>query len=231
MKKVILFISVSILVISTSCTQKSGDAEAKDAAISGISEPLNDAKLAGELAVYGYTNNSALALAQAAEILCEMDIRNLEVTKSEEGAKNENTGEKKGKVTLNVDTLLADAAIMASDDTTLLALVDGVKKIATAGKRGRTYGPAAVERTVSSNSSYTDYIKFDGSALAEIVIVGDGDTDLDIYVYDENDNLIVKDDDNLDICYVSWYPRYTSTFKVKIINRGSVYNKYTLITN
>ncbi len=231
MKKVVLFIAISMLVISTSCTKKSGDAETKEAAKSAVSEPLNEAKLAGELAVYGYSKNSALALAQAAEILCEMDLRKLEVSKSEEGTKNENTGEKKGKVTLNVDTLLADATIMAGDDATLLALVNGVKKIATAGTRGRSAGPAEVSRTVSSNSSYTDYINFDGSALAEIGIIGDGDTDLDIYVYDENDNLIVKDDDNSGHCYVSWYPRYTGLFRVKVINRGDVYNNYTLLTN
>ena len=67
--------------------------------------------------------------------------------------------------------------------------------------------------------------------LAEVVVSGDGDTDLDLYVYDSNGNLIAKDDDYTDGCYVRWRPSWTGRFIIKIVNRGPVYNKYVLMTN
>lgn len=45
----------------------------------------------------------------------------------------------------------------------------------------------------------------------------------------ENNNLITKDDDNIDYCICSWTPKWTGTFKIKIVNRGSVYNRYRLM--
>ena len=60
---------------------------------------------------------------------------------------------------------------------------------------------------------------------------GDGDTDLDLYVYDSNGNLIVKDNDYTDDCYVRWYRKWTGRFIVKIVNRGPVYNRYVIVTN
>ena len=64
---------------------------------------------------------------------------------------------------------------------------------------------------------------------ARVTVEGDGDTDLDLYIYDENNNLITKDDDNIDYCICTWTPKWTGTFKIKIVNRGSVYNRYHLM--
>lgn len=55
------------------------------------------------------------------------------------------------------------------------------------------------------------------------------ETDLDLYIYDENGNLIDSDIDNTDICVCTWTPRWTGRFKIKIVNRGSVYNNYRLM--
>ena len=61
-----------------------------------------------------------------------------------------------------------------------------------------------------------------------VEVIGDGDTDLDLYVYDENDNLIDKDIelDDHPVCIVS--PKWTGTFRIKIKNRGNVYNNYLI---
>lgn len=64
-----------------------------------------------------------------------------------------------------------------------------------------------------------------------VIVNGDGDTDLDLYVYDENGNLMGKDIDYSDYCVVSWTPRWTGPFTIKIKNRGSVYNRYKIYTN
>jgi hypothetical protein len=50
-------------------------------------------------------------------------------------------------------------------------------------------------------------------------------------VYDENGNLIASDTDYTDDCYVRFYPRWTGVFRIKIVNRGGVYNNYAIVTN
>ena len=78
---------------------------------------------------------------------------------------------------------------------------------------------------------YTDTwtYTFRANSEARVTVDGDGDTDLDLYIYDENDNLITKDDDTTDYCVCTWTPRWTGKFKIKIVNRGSVYNRYHLM--
>ena len=97
--------------------------------------------------------------------------------------------------------------------------------------RGRVGGPATDYDRVEARSYVQYYITFRGGEFAEVAVVGDGDTDLDLYIYDENGNLIDSDIDYTDACYCSFVPSWTGSFRVKIVNRGSVYNRYTLITN
>lgn len=69
---------------------------------------------------------------------------------------------------------------------------------------------------------------FVGGQKCKAIVEGDGDTDLDLYVYDENDNLIVKDDDNTDYCVCEWQPRWSGQFVIRVKNLGRVYNRYTI---
>jgi hypothetical protein len=43
--------------------------------------------------------------------------------------------------------------------------------------------------------------------------------------------LIAKDTDGTDQCYVSWVPRRTETFIIKVVNRGYIANDYVIVTN
>ena len=69
---------------------------------------------------------------------------------------------------------------------------------------------------------------FAGGREATVVVSGDGDTDLDLYVYDENGNLVASDTDGSYQCAVSWTPRWTGRFTIRIVNRGRVYNRYKI---
>ena len=105
--------------------------------------------------------------------------------------------------------------------------------------------PASVTMTTDTNdkigpsidlydkvlAGYTDTwtYTFRANSEARVTVDGDGDTDLDLYIYDENNNLITKDDDNIDYCICTWTPKWTGTFKIKIVNRGNVYNRYRLM--
>jgi hypothetical protein len=98
------------------------------------------------------------------------------------------------------------------------------------GFAGPVGGCKYTRTSVSANSTDVFRVTFRGGELAIIRVSGDGDTDLDLYVYDENDRLIARDDDSSDECIVSWTPRWTGSFKIKVVNRGRVYNEYVLVT-
>ena len=74
-------------------------------------------------------------------------------------------------------------------------------------------------------------VTFRSGQEAWVYVSGDGDTDLDLYIYDENGNLIDSDTDSTDECLCTFTPRWTGQFKIKIKNRGNVYNEYQITTS
>ena len=70
---------------------------------------------------------------------------------------------------------------------------------------------------------------FVGGFKAAVVLVGDGDTDLDLYVYDENGKLITYSEGPSDREAVSWTPRWTGKFTIKVVNRSRfTANRYSI---
>ena len=90
------------------------------------------------------------------------------------------------------------------------------------------YARTDVVRAHSTNVYHWTFVGREWEVLA---VSGDGDTDLDLYVYDENGNLIAKDDDYSDDCLVRFIPRWTGRFTIKVVNRGHYTNRYTIATN
>ena len=90
---------------------------------------------------------------------------------------------------------------------------------------------AASVRTAVVPGNTTDVwtITFAGGFKAAVAISGDGDTDLDLYVYDENRNLIASSAGPRDRESVSWTPRWTGKFTIKVVNRSRfVSNRYAI---
>jgi hypothetical protein len=97
---------------------------------------------------------------------------------------------------------------------------------------GHLGGPRANYGEIVYGRSSVQYdTTFVDGYLAEVAVVGDGDSDLDLYVYDEFGNQIVADRLPSDVCYVSWVPRWTGRFTIVVTNLGSIYNRFTIQTN
>ncbi|MEO0480739.1 MAG: hypothetical protein AAF196_14780 [Planctomycetota bacterium] len=96
---------------------------------------------------------------------------------------------------------------------------------------GRVGGPGHVSERVEARGVDFYNITFEGGALAQVLVEGDGDTDLDLYVFDSEGNLVASDTDLTDVCLGSWVPGKTETFRVEIHNLGTVYNAYEMTTN
>ena len=77
--------------------------------------------------------------------------------------------------------------------------------------------------------NYTDTwtLRCYGDEITQVTINGDGSTDLDLYVYDENGNLICKDEGYSDDCVASFRPFWTQTMTIKVVNRGGRTNRYS----
>jgi len=194
-----------------------------------IPEAENTLRMAAQLSKYGYANNDALSLIQAARLskkagLTLEDRAKFEV---EEMRPAPEAGKKGGLVCLDPNKLLADAKTKAGDDGVLLALIDDVNS----NVRGAVGGPRYSNSSVTAGGSDVYSISFRSGELAIVTVIGDGDTDLDLYVYDSNGNLIDSDTDYSDDCVCTWTPRWTGNFRIKIVNRGRVYNNYVLRTN
>ena len=122
-----------------------------------------------------------------------------------------------------------------SRNRTLAALIAG-GMLALGGwahlEAGAVRGPqVGYGERVNANATTYYYVEFSRGRLAEVFVVGDGDTDLDLYIYDENGNLIDSDIDLTDVCLCEWYPEWTGTFRIEVINLGNVYNIFDLETN
>jgi hypothetical protein len=225
MKNVVAF--VILLGIGVSLVAQTAD---KPSSSQPSSTGLSAIQTANNLAKYGYSNYSASALIAAAEILNQVQTQSLGASPATEGGEGTSDA-KTGKPEFTPANLLADAKKYAAGDSTLLAWATKVESGIGRQTRGAVGGPRQGLHAVNSKSTDSFQLAFTAGRLAEIVVSGDGDTDLDLYVYDANGNLITYSEDYSDDCYVSWVPKWTGAYTIKIVNRGRVYNRYVIATN
>jgi hypothetical protein len=217
---------------------KSGDNRtAPDAEKMKEKDPSADAVaqlgMAHQLAQYGRQNKSPLALLAAAEVISSTPTTKLDQKpKSEADSKPEGAApKKKDRAEVTAEALVAEAKQLAGEDSQILALAAKVSDQIDEAPRGRVGGPSRTVTSVNALTTDVFTIPFRGGEVASIFVSGDGDTDLDLYVYDENGNQIASDDDYSDDCIVRFIPKWTGAFRVRVRNRGLVYNRYVLLTN
>lgn len=195
---------------------------------------VGDVTMAHDLARYGYRTASPQALLTAAQILSDAGAQTIERPKDSEGdAAAEADGAKDEDISFAVDDLLAAARRLAQGDEHTLAIISDLER-RTGEERGRREGPIVhYDRILARGTDWfgRQDLVFVGGEPARIGVRGDGDTDLDCWVYDENDRLIDSDTRYVDECILSWQPRWTGPFKLRIQNLGGVYNNYVLVTN
>ena len=204
--------------------------EEKPASDKKASPELAALQTAAGLAKYGYENYSATALIEAAKIIAETPVQDLDAQGTPSEAQT--VAEKPTRLRLNPEELLADAQKYAGKDKVVVNYAKQVEKIVKGGgTRGAVGGPRYGEGRVFGKT-YTDYeIKFWASELAEVIVIGDGDNDLDLYIYDQNGNLIASDTDYTDQCVCRWVPAWTGSFRIRIVNRGAIYSDFAIATN
>lgn len=185
--------------------------------------PVESMRLAHELVRYGDQNKDPHALITAARILQTVGASEF---------RGQRTGgtpgdAKSGNDPREVPALLQRAKAMAGNRADVVAAADDV---ANSGSRGRAEGPARARSVVKTRSTDNYTITFRGGERAVVLVSGDGDSDLDLYVYDENGNLVCRDDDESDDMVCAWTPRWTGRYRIQIRNLG-IANEYVIATN
>lgn len=88
-----------------------------------------------------------------------------------------------------------------------------------------------VRDSVQAYSTNVHSLICTGSGLVTVSLTGDGDTDLDIEIVNTRTGQMVAWNYNLsDRAVVSFYPAANASYMIRVINRGGVYNVYTLRT-
>lgn len=197
-----------------------------------LSEEINALQTAANLVQYGYSESSPLALIEAARIIGTTPKQSFTFELAEDKAKVDNVT-KDNVVSYDPEELLASAENLAGKDKTIKALIKNVRAEIKEynNTRGAVGGAKYMEDVVSANSYNMYRVKFWAGELAEVIVIGDGDTDLDLYIYDANGNLIASDTDYLDACICRWTPAWTGDFIIKVVNLGNVYNRFAIATN
>lgn len=191
-------------------------------------------QVATNLVNLGMSSKQPLYLISAAQILMDNPLASFELQDADDNPQFDGkTKENDNGLALNPKVLLEEAKKLSNDDNVLALIAEVTAKLSKEEKvvtRGAKYGRVYTSRRVNSNSTYTFYITYTGGRRATLSLVGDGDTDLDFYVY-KNGTLVGSDDDYTDEAYFYWTPRYDTEYKVRVVNRGNVYNVFKVISN
>ncbi len=192
---------------------------------------VQNLRMAYELADYGYENKSASALLQAAEILCQVSKKEAENVKVKQDGTSGDKAPAETKSYKSMD-LVKDAKAFAGKDKTMLAWAKEVEKKAKVSTRGATGGSAYASNFAYANGGYTTYEwLFDKGRVAEVAVHSMDGADLDLYIFDENDNLIVCDEGASNNAYVSFLPYLTTPFRVVIKNNARYNATFEVYTN
>ena len=199
-----------------------------------VNPSVSSWELAQRLAAYGYENESASALVEAANILISIPIVQAEIGK-EEPVGEAPTDIKSEKEQINVEKLLIDAEDF-TDDSIIITRINTIKnRLAMMSEmectRGAVGGAQVLTDIVYSNGEQMFFCDFYAHQVAMVALVGDGDSDLDLFIYDQNMNLITEDAGYDFDCLCTWTPSWTGRFYLKVVNRGNVYNRFTMATN
>src|SRR5262245_34054162 len=105
----------------------------------------------------------------------------------------------------------------------------GAGSLAYAGAIG---GPRwAVNQWLAPFHTVDYQVAFAGGQLANIAAEGNGATDLDMFVYDQYGNQVFFDTRYGDFCEAHFWVSYPQVYTVRVVNRGSLWNVFSLVTN
>jgi len=87
-------------------------------------------------------------------------------------------------------------------------------------------GRKGIKETLASKMQITYEVVLDKDEMSVFVVNGNGRSDLDCYLYDDQKNLVGKDDDNTDTCVVRVMPDKVARYTFVVKNVGEKSNSF-----
>ena len=173
--------------------------------------------LANELVNYGYANNSALSLIEAAKIIKENGLKEGTIP-GNNPQKLDSDKATESNQTLDVVKLIADAKKLAAGDKNLVALAD---KVAATNTRSESvnapYSSEYVYVAYNGEKKYTWNLSH--GQIAKFYITGSS-SDLDLTVEDEAGNEVPIDENYSHNPSVVWQANGNQRYTIWIDNNG-----------
>jgi len=209
---------------------------------SEISERLKRLAGAQLLVKYGRDVKSPLSLLAAAEIfatvpfICEEE-KEVESVPAEGRVEEEiKRNHKDEEITFNPEDLINEALIMSGNDPHITVLAQELEdKISSLDpySKGEIKGPRLYETNwIDGFSSDFHYFNYYVNELAEFELISCFESGIfNIYVYDENEEIVVSYEGKTASASVAWWPAETKRFKIEIVNLSDEDDVYNIWTN
>lgn len=224
----LLMILLSLLLAPEASGQEQAGAAVPESPRVASVEALG---LAEQLVEYGVEANAPEALVAAARILLDHPLSTEEVPVERLGGEETATAPTEEEPRLDVQEILDRATEMASPES---AIQDVIAELRDAPRpRGRVGGVLYGIFRVRAFGQNHHQIEFRGNEPGLVLIRGNDQTDIDCYVLDPSGQRVESDTRFADECRLSFFPRTTGTYKIKIVNLGLLprENRYELLTN
>lgn len=186
--------------------------------------------LAGQLINYGYANNSASSLIEAAKIVKQYGFDKMDASEMKKKNPTSEAPSNEGSDlhSMDVSKLLTDAKKLAAGDKTLIALAESVNKSTRATSPNGIQG----ERIWLGANSSTTYMatRKKGELSVYSAVPEKSYCDIDICVYDDYEDEVICDTRSNSSARVSWYCSRSQTYEVEISNESD-YGTYVTVSS
>jgi len=189
-----------------------------------------DATLSSSLREWARAHNHPAALALAGEILKSVNETPMKGVKMSTVEGEPIDATPKTAQYCDPASLLDEAKKAAEGNAATLAAIDSIGKQGVRSM-GATQGPKFGVGSLRGRTKDKYEIGFTAGEVAEVSVIGDGDSDLDLYIYDSDGGLVAKCVDGSDRCYLTWRPTRSMVYRIEVHNLGKVFNKYEVRTN
>ncbi len=207
------------------------DATGPNLAATGTGRPGGVAQiaLAHRLYAQGIERRDALDVTTAARLARAVKLSPLASPKTSEAPENpgQGSGELGAPGPVTIPGMLAAARALSGNDEALLTLLDRAEAEAPDG----SVTAAIAENALAAGGRDVWTIPFFGGSLAEVAIVGDGDTNLDLTIADETGAIVCLAAGPEDVAYCDWVPARNGSFTITVTNLGAVENTYQILRN
>lgn len=172
-------------------------------------------------------SKDTLAMLTAAKLAGAVDLNPVQRSPQTTGSPTANQPDTR-KAPLDAATMLTATHALIAQDDTLIALLTEAETANTLIRAGTANASA---HSLSAGQTNIFKLPFDGETLAELAIIGDGDSNLDLTVTDATGKIICADPAPADIAHCAFAPAASGYFTATVQNHGPGINSYLLLSN